>query len=109
MNEVLRIVASVGTPIAMLAVVITVGYYAYCHWLRSDVKKLELLPQDQRAKAVDKRLTRYGIDGHNLTREQKERLIREEMQKRHGLAVIALVIAAVLFAASFGAAVWAYA
>jgi|GEM_PF-6111023 len=108
MIEILRIVSNVGTPMALLAVVIALAYYTYCRWLQYAQKKLELLPQDQRAKAVDNYLTRYNIDGSNFTREERVRLIREEMQKRHRLALFALVSAAVLFASCFGAAVWAY-
>lgn len=108
MGEILRIAANVGTPLSLLGVAIALAFFAYNRHLKHAEKKLELLPQEQRAKAVDTYLTRYGIDGVNLTREQKVRLIRDETDKRYRITRLYLIIAAVVFVACVVLAVLAF-
>ncbi|HXT64464.1 MAG TPA: hypothetical protein VN696_15605 [Pyrinomonadaceae bacterium] len=51
--------------------------------LSYDETKLKNLPPGQRGKQTDQYLTRYGIDGKNLSPEEKLALIRDELDKRH--------------------------
>ena len=66
MSEFLRIAVSVATPLALLALVVALGYLAYIRKLTHEETQLEALPPDQRATAADKYLTRYDISGKDL-------------------------------------------
>lgn len=109
MAEVLRSVASVGTPLALLGLVAAFAYYAYSRRLKYEEKRLELLPADERAKRTDEYLTRYRIDGGNLRIDDKVALIREEMEKRHRRSLGYAIISAVVAVVCFGIAAAAYA
>src|SRR5262245_2673740 len=109
MKEVLAIATSVATPLALLGLVAALAFYAYQRRLRNAEKTLELLPPDQRASNIDSYLTRYGIDGKGLTREQKFQLIKDEMDRRHRQASISKVLAAAVFLVCFVVAAFAYA
>lgn len=95
--EALRIATSVGTPIALVAFIVVAVIYAYQYFtkarleneqkkIESDLKKLELIPEADRAKAVDESLTRYGLSAENLTRDQKFSLLHKELENKHDLA-----------------------
>lgn len=108
MFEVLRIAASVTTPLALLGLVAALGYFAYTRRLKYEEKKLEALPPDQRAARTDEYLTRYGIDGKRLSVADKVALIKDEMEKRHRRSFGYVIVAAVVFIVCFGLAVLAY-
>lgn len=109
MAEVLQIVTTVGTPLALLGLIVAFVYYAYARWLKHVEKKLELLSPEDRAKAVDNYLTRYKVDAKNLTRDQKFQLIQGEMDKRYRLSRLYALVAAVVFIICFVSAALAYA
>ena len=104
MTDVLRIGVAVATPLSLLGLIAALSYYFYSRHLKSEEKKLEALPLEQRARLADQRLSRYGIDGANLTRDEKTRLILEEMDKRYRFARLCTIIFAVVFVICFGLA-----
>ncbi|GEM_PF-3992851 len=108
MEKVVEIAVSVATPLALLGLLLALVFYAYLRRLRHAEKQLELLPPDKRAASVDEFLTRYNIDGGNLTREQKFELIKEEMERRYRGARIKILVAAATFAVCFGVAAVCY-
>ena len=101
MTETLRIASSIGTPLALVGFLLALTFYAYLRWLGSQEKKLEMLPADERSKAEDRYLTRYKIDGGNLTRDQKYQLIRHEMVKGDRFNRFWCVTVAVVFLICF--------
>ena len=78
MAETLRIVSHIDKPFVLLGFVIAIAFYAFVRWLGSQEKKLGLLPPNERSKSKDNSLSRYNIDGGNLTREHKFHLIGDE-------------------------------
>src|SRR4051812_37696005 len=80
--ELLRVVANVATPLALLGVGAVLAAAAYRHWLKSRHKQLAQLPEQERAQAVDQMLTRYKISGADLTKEQRFHLINKEMDRK---------------------------
>jgi hypothetical protein len=108
MPEILRIAVSVGTPLSLLGLLVAVVYLAYMRKLRSDETKLKSLPPDKRATQTDRYLTRYGINGRDLSPDEKLALIKDELDKRHRrsrgyviAATIAFVICFAIAALSF--------
>src|SRR5262245_47513885 len=104
MTEVLRIGATVATPLGLLGLIAALCYYFYSRHLKYEEKKLEALRPEERARIADQRLNRYGIKGSNLTRDDKTRLILQEMDKRHQFAKMCTIICAVVFVICFGLA-----
>ena len=104
MAEIMRVGANVATPLGLLGLLASLAYYFYARRLKYEEKKLEALPADERARATDERLSRYGIDAANLTRENKNRLILEEMEKRYRFARLCVVVSAVSFVLCFALA-----
>ena len=106
MAEWLRIGANIATPIGLIGFAIGIAIIAYIWRLKSGLKQLELLPQENRAHAIDETLKRYNLDGGNLTRDQKVGLIRDEMYLRQSrfwgflIAAIVLVLASLLVVAA---------
>ena len=99
--EILRIAANVSTPIGLLGLIVALGYLAYALKIKSEKTKLQNLPPDKRAVAVDDYLTRYGIDGKQLPNADKLALIREEMGKRHRRSILYVVAATIAFVFCF--------
>jgi hypothetical protein len=108
MSDVLRITASIGTPLALLGLLVALGYYIYSRRLKYEEKKLEALPPDERAARTDEYLSRYGIDGRNLRIDDKVGLIRNELNKRHRRTLVYVFTAAIVFTVCFGLAVLAF-
>ena len=108
MVEFFRTVTTVGTPIGLIGLVVGLIFYGYSRYLGSTEKQLELLPKEDRAKSVDHYLTRYGIDGSNLTRDQKYNLILIEMKKRHSRILKCVYVSAAVFVIALVLVVVAY-
>jgi hypothetical protein len=108
MIEVLRTGAAVATPLGLLGLVAALGYYFYSRHLRHEEKRLESLPREERARLTDGRLTRYGVDASRLTRDDKHRLILDEMDKRYRFARLCTVVFSAVFVVCFGIASAAY-
>ncbi|MEZ6059062.1 MAG: hypothetical protein R3C19_01740 [Planctomycetaceae bacterium] len=108
MIQILQTAAGVATPLALLGLVVALCYFAYTRKLKHAESQLNALPEDQRATAIDEYLTRYGIQGKDLTRADRFQLIREEMRKRHQRSTTILIVAAAVFVMCFGLAVFAY-
>jgi hypothetical protein len=106
--EILRIGAAVATPLGLLGFIAALSYYFYARRLKSEEKKLEALPAEDRARATDERLSRYGIDAANLTREDKNHLILQEMEKRYRFAQLCVVVFTVAFVLCFALATAAF-
>jgi hypothetical protein len=102
MTEILRIGATVATPLGLLGLIAALGYYVYSRRLKHEEKQLKALPPAERAHIADQRLSRYGIDGSNLTRDHKNQLILNEMEKRYRLARLYAFLFAVVFIICFG-------
>lgn len=108
MYEILRVATGVATPLALLGLVAALAFLAYTRRLKRDESVLESLPQEERANAADEYLTRYRIDGTDLTPADKLSLIRDEMAKRHQRALSYVGAAAVVTVVCFGLAVASY-
>jgi hypothetical protein len=108
MVEALRISAAVATPLGLLGLIAALSYYFYARRLRFEERRLESLPLEERARVADERLSRYGIDGSNLTREEKSRLILTEMEKRHAFARLCTLVLAVVFVICFAIASYSF-
>jgi len=108
MSEILRIAVGVATPLSLLALVATLGYFAFTRRLTLEEERLRALPPDQRAPQTDEYLTRYGIDGKDLSPSAKLSLIRDEMQSRHRRSVVYVAVASLVFVVCFAIAVFAY-
>jgi hypothetical protein len=108
MTEILDTVIRISTPLALLGLVVALGYFAYGRLLKHQETQLEALPPEQRATAIDEYLTRYGIDGKNLRIQDKVALIKNEMEQRHNRARLYVVLAAIVFVVCFAIAAIAY-
>jgi hypothetical protein len=108
MADFLQVAVSVGTPLSLLGLACALAYLAYARKLKSQEKKLEALPSDERAKLADDYLTRYGIDGSKLKAADKLALIRDELDKRHRRSMTFGLGAAVVFVVCFALCVVAY-
>ena len=108
MPEFLRIAVSVSTPLALLGLLVAVGYLAYRRRLKNDETKLQNLPPGKRAIQADEYLTRYGIDGKNLRPSEKVALIRDELNKRHRRSNVYVISAMVAFVVCFAVAAISY-
>ena len=89
----LKIAASVATPIAAICFIAVIAFYAYSRWLRTERTRLrvaketiEILPPDQRAKAVDEWLTRYNLTAEGMSDEYRKDLMVREMDHRERTA-----------------------
>jgi hypothetical protein len=83
MLEVLPTAVSVATPLALLGFVAALAYLGYTRRQKSEIERLRLLPPEQRATAINDRLTIYGIDGGTLPPADKLGLIKDETEKRY--------------------------
>ncbi len=108
MTEILRISAAIATPLALLGLIAALAYYGYSRHLKYEEKKLTSLAPEERARIADQRLTRYGLDASNLTREQKNQLIISEMDKRFKAARLYAFLFAGVFIVCFGLATLAF-
>ena len=108
MTDILRIGTSVTTPLALLGLIAALGYYFYSRHLKHEEKKLEALPPIERARVADQRLSRYGIDGSNISRNDKSRLFADEMEKQFRLARLYAFLFAIVFIICFGFALIGY-
>jgi hypothetical protein len=108
MLDVLRIGAAVGTPLSLLGLIAALCYYLYSRHLKHLEQQLQALPADERARIVDAKLTRYKIDGSKLTRNDKNRLILDEMDKRYRLARLCASLLSIVFTTCFAVAAGAY-
>ena len=108
MADFLQVAVSVGTPLSLLGLVCALAYLAYARNLKSQEKKLDTLPPDQRAKLADDYLTRYGIDGTKLKAADKLALIRDELDKRHRRSMTFGLVGAAVFVVCFALCVVAY-
>src|SRR5262245_28228305 len=108
MADVLRIAATVATPLSLLGLLAALGYYIYSRRLKHEEKSLGTLPLEERVRIVDQRLSRYGIDGSNFTRAHKALLILDEMEKRYRFARLCTILFAVVFVLCFGIASLAF-
>jgi hypothetical protein len=106
--EILRIASQITTPIGLLGLMAALGYYFYARHLKHAERTLDVLPPEERARLADSRLSRYRLDARNLTREQKNDLIAEEMRRRHRFACIVAILGALVFVICFGIAAYTY-
>src|SRR5579864_2644659 len=109
MPEVLRIAASVTTPLALLGVIAAFAYFAYIRKLKHEERKLLDLPPEKRAGAVDEYLKKLGVTAKGISPEGRLLLIRDDMEKRHRKSMTILILAATVLVVCFGMAVAAYA
>jgi hypothetical protein len=108
MSGILTVAVSVGTPLALLGLVVALAYFAYARQLKYQEKKLDALPPNERAARTDEYLTRYGIDGKKLPVADKLALIKDEMDKRHRRSMGFGILAAIVFVVCFALSVVAY-
>jgi hypothetical protein len=108
MADFLQVAVSVGTPLSLLGLACALAYLAYARKLKSQERKLESLPPEERAARTDEYLTRYGIDGKKLKTADKLALIKDELDKRHRQSMTFGLGAAVVFVICFALCVVAY-
>lgn len=82
MAEWLRIGTNIATLPGLFGVVAVLLYFGYRAYLKHRENQLEKLPEDQRARAIDDLATRYGVEGSNLTKEQRHDLIRRDQDNK---------------------------
>src|SRR5262245_16587179 len=97
MADFLQVAVSVGTPLSLLGLVCALAYLAYARNLKSQERKLEALPPEERAARTDEYLTRYGIDSKGLKAADKLSLIKDELDKRHRRSMTFGMTVAVVF------------
>src|SRR3954451_22253769 len=105
MSQVLQIAINVGTPLALLGLIVTLLFYARSRQLKHDERLLGLLPSDRRADQVDIWLTRYKLQVTDLPGEARERLVTTEMKNRYQLARYYTAVSAFVFVLCFLSAV----
>jgi hypothetical protein len=108
MTDLLRVGATVATPLGLIGFVVAVLALLYQRQLRHQEEQLKALPPEQRAQSVDRFLSRYGLDAGNLTREQKFQLLQQELEKRFRTVQFGMVASAVTFVACVFFGVGAY-
>ena len=97
MNEILQIGANVATPLGLIGFACGLAAFVYFRRLKHKEHQLDSLPPQDRAHAIDKSLTRYGIGGDGLSPGQKAKLLHEEMERRFWLSRLALILFAIVF------------
>src|ERR1044072_250420 len=102
--EILRIAVTVGTPLSLLGLLVAVIYLGYMRRLKFEETKLKNLPRGQRVIQTDQYLTRYGIDGKDLSPDDKLALIRDELDKRHTRSRVLVIAATIAFVVCFAIA-----
>lgn len=108
MPEIIRVAATVGTPIALLALMAAFGYFAYTRRLKFLENTIKALPPEERALRTDEYLTRYGIDGRNLELPDKVALITRELTQRHQRSSLYVIVLAAVFVLCFAMAALGY-
>lgn len=83
MIEVVKVAAFISTPISLLAFISALVIWLRMRVTKNEIAKLKHLPVDKRARILDEYLTRYEIDGADLTAEQRFRLILNESNKKN--------------------------
>jgi hypothetical protein len=107
-TEALTIAARVATPLGLIGIAIVAVLYGYCRYLMYQERKLQSLPEEERAKSVDTWLRRLGLEIANLTRAQKFTLVQDELEKRHQRSIARIRVAAGVIVGCFGLAVFGY-
>src|SRR5262249_16822107 len=93
----------IAAPAVGLAGLLLIGFLvAHWHRLRVAERRLELLPEADRARSLDNWLVRLRLDAGNLTREQKFELISIELRHRSELALFSARIIGVVVIACLG-------
>lgn len=97
-------VPNVTTPIGLAGLAVVCLTYIILFAIRSRRKTIGLLPDQERTRVVDKRLTRYGIQLSDLPPEKREGLVKFELREiaRSRLKIqryLAILAAVVLMAA----------
>lgn len=94
MDQILRIATSVGTPLALIGLVSALCFYAYSRKVKRDEKQLELLPEKDRLKLLEKL---PGVTGKKISPEQQFTLLQDAAEKRYRLTRFLATISSVLF------------
>src|SRR4051812_38288492 len=94
MLDALKVGAAVTTPLGLIGFVVALVYFLRARQLKNEETALRMLSPEDRPKNLDQTLTRYNIDAGNATREQKFKLISDEMAKRHRRDILRMLISA---------------
>jgi predicted nucleic acid-binding protein len=97
----LQIGAGIKTAFGALGLAIMAGLFAYYRHLRNQEVKLKEIPRGERAKISDNFLTRYKVDGSDLTSDQRYDLIRFELEKRASRLTLPTIVIAAVFLVCF--------
>src|SRR5262249_6626340 len=108
MWEILRIGATIATPIGLLGFALALAYFLRVRRMKHVEAIVDKLPQEARAQFLDESLRKYGIDASNATREQKLHLIKDEMDKRYRLSKLYTIALAIVFTICFAFAVYVF-
>lgn len=82
MNSLFTVAAGI-TSVLGLAAFLAALYFSYqVRKLKHDEQQLKTAPPDSRGPLLDQWLTRYGLDGQGLTKEQRFVLIQRELELR---------------------------
>jgi hypothetical protein len=104
MNEVLKTGATVATPLGAIGFIAGLAFFAYYRYLKSQERRLQAIPESERASSVDSWYARLGLTIQNLTRQQKYEFVCREMDKRTNFAKLLVITLAVVFVICFGIA-----
>jgi hypothetical protein len=92
---------NVKTAFGALGLLLIVLLFAYYRKLRSDEIKLRELPAEERPKALDSYVTRYGVDAHGLGSSKRYDLIRLDLEKRASRVTFLTSVLASVFLVCF--------
>lgn len=107
-QEILRTIAYVTTPIALMSFLAAIAYFAYARRLKNDEAKLRALSNPTSSAALEDWLIKVGLDLGNVTREQKFELARTKLahdanekqqasKDKRLYAILALLATVILF------------
>lgn len=107
MQQVLQIVTTVGTPLALLGLLAALGFYGYSRWLKFEERRLASLPPENRTAEYEHYLKSLGMTVPE-SMAARERLIKLDMEQRYLLARQRMNLFAAVFAICFVSATIAF-
>ncbi|MEZ6140981.1 MAG: hypothetical protein R3B84_10455 [Zavarzinella sp.] len=96
-----KIAIGVSTPLGLLGLAIAVAFFLYSRRLKFKERTITSLPEDERSSYVNERLAARKFSVDNLTREQKVKVLLEDIAKSHDRFRLFAISASIVFIVCF--------
>jgi hypothetical protein len=89
--------AGISTLLGLLGFTVSLCISAYGWLLNHRIQRLKLVPEDKRAELEKKWINRYGLQGKDVSGEQRTQLILKEISSRAFTTNLVIVVCAAVF------------